>query len=220
MPAAWQDQAALLRLADRLRRLEEDGLDPRAYAIPADALAANDPAGWRAALHRAAQAALGELLHGRIAELPNRADLRRDIGAVPLGPWMTQLATAAEPATVLDRAALLPPGAAVLKRALAAARARVAAGGYPPVPTAGLETLEPGAFDPLRVPALRARLAATDPLLAAGLAQPGPAVEGDGLAYDEALVAAVRRFQAGEGLEADGRIGRLTFAALNRPAEV
>jgi murein L,D-transpeptidase YcbB/YkuD len=211
---AAQDSQALLRLADRLRRLEEDGLDPRAYAVPADALAASDPAAWQAGLQRAALLALTDLLHGRVAELPNRADLRRDLAAVPLAPWMTELATAAEPAAVLDRAALRPREAAVLKRALAAARARVAAGGYPTVPaTTGSDALEPGSSDALRVPVLRARLLASDALLAT-------VPVSDMTLYDEALVAAVQRFQAVEGLEPDGRIGRMTFAALNRPAEV
>ena len=212
MPVAAQDRQALLRLADRLRRLEEDGLDPRAYAVPADALATSDPVAWLAGLQRAAVLGLTDLLHGRVAELANRADLRRDLAAVPLSPWLGELATAAEPAAVLDRAALRPREAAVLKRALAVARARVAAGGFPAVPTAGAETLEPGSTDPLRVPALRARLLATDALLAT--------VEvADMILYDETLVAAVKRFQAAEGLEPDGRIGRMTFAALNRPAE-
>ncbi|WP_043361553.1 murein L,D-transpeptidase [Belnapia sp. F-4-1] len=203
---------ALLRLADRLRRLEEDGLDPRAYAIPADAEAERDPAAWQASLLRASIAVLTDLLHGRVHDLPNRPDLRRDTAALPLSPWLTQLQASPDPATLIDRAALLAPEAAALRRALAAARARVAAGGFPPVPpTPGTDALEPGATDPLRVPALRARLAMTDPLLAAN--------PGAGDTYDEPLVAAVRRFQAGEGLEADGRIGRLSFAALNRPAE-
>lgn len=210
---AAADSAALRRLADRLRRLDEDGLDPRAYAVPADALAFSDPAAWQAGLYRAALLALGDLLHGRVAELPNRADLRRDLAAVPLGPWMAALSASPDPAALLDRAALLPPEAAVLKRALALARARVAAGGYPQVPAAGPDTLEPGSEDPLRVPALRARLLMTDPLL------PALPTTGEAL-YDEVLVAAVKRFQAAEALEPDGRIGRMTFAALNRPAEV
>ncbi|MDN3565323.1 murein L,D-transpeptidase [Paeniroseomonas aquatica] len=211
--AAPADSAALLRLADRLRRLDEDGLDPRAYAVPAETLAQRDPAAWQAGLYRSALLALTDLLHGRVAELPNRADLRRDTAAVPLAPWLSALAAAPDPAMVLDRAALLPPEAAVLKRALALARARVAAGGFPHVPAAGPDTLEPGGEDPVRVPALRARLLLTDPLLAA---MPAAAEA----LYDEALQAAVKRFQAAEGLEPDGRIGRLTFAALNRPAEV
>ncbi|WP_328702611.1 L,D-transpeptidase family protein [Belnapia mucosa] len=206
---ALPGQEALLRLADRLRRLDEDGLDPRAYGIPPDSQSRADPAGWQAALLRASLAALTDLLHGRVVELPNRPDIRRDTAAVPLGPWLAELQAAPEPATVIDRAALLPPEAPALKRALALARARVAAGGFPPVPSAGPDTLEPGMADP-RVPLLRARLAFTDPQVPRS---------GDDT-YDDALVAAVRRFQAAEGLEADGRIGRITFAALNRPAEI
>ncbi|WP_243634542.1 L,D-transpeptidase family protein [Roseicella frigidaeris] len=213
-----QGAEALQRLAQRLQRLAEDGLEPRDYGIPSEGLARSEPAVFAAALRQAAVAALADLLHGRVRELPNRPDLRRDTAALPLGPWAAELAAAAEPAAVIDRAALLPPGAAVLKRALAAARARVAAGGWPPVPPMpGIEALEPGMADAERVLALRARLAAGDPALALALAAAPPE---DPLVYDPALVAAVQRFQAAEGLEPDGRIGRMTFAALNRPAEV
>nr|WP_256476287.1 L,D-transpeptidase family protein [Siccirubricoccus soli] len=198
------------RLAERLRRLEEDGLEPRFYAIPEESQALADPAGYQSALARATILALTDLLHGRVASLANRPDLRRDTAALPLGPWLAELAASPEPATLIDRAALLPPEAAALKRALAAARARVAAGGWPAVPApAGNETLEPGAIDPVRVPALRARLSAGDPQVALNGSD----------TYDPELVAAVQRFQAAEGLEPDGRIGRLTFLALNRPAE-
>ncbi|WP_431268652.1 hypothetical protein [Dankookia sp. P2] len=105
-----QGTEALHRLAGRLRRLAEDGLDPRDYAIPADALAQSDPGAYAAALRASAAAALSDLLHGRVRDLPGRADLRRDTAALPLGPWMAELGTAAEPAAVIDRAALLPPG--------------------------------------------------------------------------------------------------------------
>jgi murein L,D-transpeptidase YcbB/YkuD len=210
---AMQGTEALQRLAGRLRRLGEDGLDPRDYGIPTEALAHTDPGAYAAALRQAAAAALSDLLQGRVRDLPGRLDLRRDTAALPLGPWMAELGTAAEPAAVIDRAALLPPQAAALKRALASARARAAAGGLPTVPpTPGNDALEPGAYDPVRVPALRARLAATDPV-AAALRPAEPEI------FDEDLVAALRRFQAAEGLEPDGRAGRMTFAALNRPAE-
>jgi murein L,D-transpeptidase YcbB/YkuD len=66
--------------------------------------------------------------------------------------------------------------------------------------------------DPRALPALRARLAVTDPLLAAAPPE-DPAV------YDPVLVSAVQRFQAEQGLQPDGRVGRLSLAALNRPAE-
>lgn len=201
---------ALERLAGRLQRLAEDGLDPAAYAIPPDALERQDPAAWRAALHRAAAAALADLLHGRVREMPGRADLRRDPARIPLAPWLAELAQAAEPAQVIDRAALATPDAAALRAALARARAVAAAGGWERIPGgAPAETIEPGVTDPLRVPLLRARLAATDPAVA----------RGESPVYDTALEDAVRRFQAANGLEADGRVGRLTLAALNRPPE-
>jgi len=190
---------AISRLGQRLLRLEEDGLDPRWYDLnPGNG---NDPA----AVLRATGQALADLVQGRAGSLPGRVDLRRDPSANPLQPWVHQIAEAAEPAEVLDRAALAHPDMAALKSALAAARAR-AQSGWAAVPTAG-GTLEPGAVDS-RVPALRARLAATDPQLAS---RPGSGNE-----YDAALVAAVRRFQAAAGLEADGRIGNATFTALNR----
>lgn len=210
-PVAAAPMPALLRLADRLRRLDEDGLDPRAYAIPEDQLAETDPATWRAALSRAASLAFADLLHGRVQAPAGRADLRRDLAALPLAPLAERLATAAEPAAVIEQAALLPADAAPLKAALAAARALVAAGGWPTVP-GGPETLEPGATDPVRVPALRARLVVTDPVLAS-VPPDDPAV------YDPALVAAVQRFQVEQALQPDGRVGRLSLAALNRPAE-
>jgi murein L,D-transpeptidase YcbB/YkuD len=204
---------ALVRLADRLRRLDEDGLDPRAYAVPLDDLAQTNPAAWHAALMRAASLALADLLHGRVQNPAGRVDLRREAASAPrpLASLAEQLAAAAEPAALIERAALLPADAVPLKAALAVARARVEAGGWPTVP-GGAETLEPGATDPVRVPALRARLAVVDPLLAAAPPE-DPAV------YDPVLVSAVQRFQAEQGLQADGRVGRFSLAALNRPAE-
>ncbi len=190
---------AVARLGQRLLRLEEDGLDPRWYDLhPGNA---TDPA----AVLRATGMALTDLVQGRVVAPAGRVDLRRDLSAHPLAPWVAQVAEAAEPAEVLDRAALAHPDAPALRSALAAARAR-AQNPWPAVPSAG-GTLEPGAFD-ARVAALRARLAATDPQLSA---RPGSGGE-----YDAPLVAAVRRFQAAAGLEADGRIGLATFAALNR----
>ena len=165
---AMQGTEALQRLADRLRRLGEDGLDPRDYGIPTDALAHADPGAYRRRAARGRGRGAGRPAAGRVRDLPGRLDLRRDTAALPLGPWMAELGTAAEPAAVIDRAALLPPEAAALKRALASARARAAAGGLPTVPPMpGNDALEPGAYDPVRVPALRARLAATDPVAAA-----------------------------------------------------
>jgi murein L,D-transpeptidase YcbB/YkuD len=70
-------------------------------------------------------------------------------------------------------------------------------------------TLRAGERGP-RVAALRARLTATGDLA-------GPAAA-DPERFDDALSAAVKRFQARKGLGADGAVGRMTLAALNASA--
>lgn len=82
-------------------------------------------------------------------------------------------------------------------------------------------TLEPGAND-ARVPALRHRLSTTGDLPGAAVGANGvPVVEAPlppyDTRYDDALVAAVKRFQARHGLGADGAIGPGTLAAMNVP---
>jgi murein L,D-transpeptidase YcbB/YkuD len=198
-----------LRLADRLQRLEEDGLDPRHYAIPDASLAAADPAGYAAALRRSAALALSDLLLGRVRDLRGRPDLLRlDPAAAQFELWQAELAASPDPAGVLDRAALLPPDAGALKAELARARA-LAQRGWGTIP--GDATIEPGSSDPVRVPALRARLAAEDPSLAAAPDR--------GALYDVALETAVRRWQQANGLEVDGRVGRISLGLLNRPPQ-
>jgi len=195
---------ALSRLSDRLRRLDEDGLDARHYGIP-DPLAAGEA--YRTALLRAATLALNDLLGGKVRDLPGRPDLRRDIAALGLDRWQAELAETAEPAAVIERAANLPDGAPALKAELARARA-IARTGWGTIP--GDTTIELGSTDPSRIPALRARLAAEDPVLAAS--------PDSGALYDPVLEAGVRRWQAANGLEVDGRVGRISLGLLNRPA--
>ena len=199
--------ASITRLLDRLRRLEEDGLDPRHYAIPGVELAAADPAGYRAALHRATQLALTDLLLGRVRDLPGRPDLRRDVTPIGLDAWMAELATTPDPAALLDRAALLPAGSATLKAELARQKSLLRSARVAPIP--GESTIEPGMVDAIRIPALRARLAAEDAEIAAA--------PDAGARYDAALEAGVRRWQQANGLEVDGRVGRISLSLLNRP---
>ncbi|SHI80407.1 Murein L,D-transpeptidase YcbB/YkuD [Roseomonas rosea] len=204
-PQSWD---SVFRLAARLRRLGQDGLDVAAYAIPPDSLGSSEPATFHAAVYHAANAALGDLVLGRLRQPTGRGDILRDPAGADFPRWQGELVGAAEPAGLIDRAANLPEGAPALRAELAKAGGVVAAGGWQPIPPGG--TLEPGMEDAARIPALRARLKAEDPVLAA--ARDG------GATYDAALEAAVRRWQAASGLEVDGKVGPISQGFLNRPA--
>ena len=119
-----------------------------------------------------------------------------------------------------------------LRRALALHRDLALAGGWPSVPEG--PTLRPGEVD-ARVPALRARLAVSgdyDAAMADAAMADAAAVEDDAAedvtdagsvdqisaddtVFDDALVAAVERFQARHGLLVDGVVGPATMGALN-----
>jgi murein L,D-transpeptidase YcbB/YkuD len=205
-PQSWD---SVFRLAARLRKLGQDGLDPAAYAIPPDTMAGSEPGAFHEAVYHAANAALGDLVLGRLRQPTGRADILRDPTAADFPRWQAELAGQAEPATLFDRAANLPEGAAVIRAELARISSMVALGGWQPIPP-GVGTLEPGMVDAARIPALRARLRAEDPILAA-------APDG-GSNYDVPLESAVRRWQAASGLQVDGRVGPVSQGLLNRPA--
>lgn len=199
---------AVFRLADRLRRVDGDGLNPSSYAIPASESASADPAAFHAGVYRAAHAVLADLVQGVVQDQPHRPDIVRDIAAANLPSWQARLVASPEPAEIIEQASNAPEGAALIKGELQRARALVAAGGWPTIPVGG--TIEPGSEDAVRVPALRARLAAEDPVLAAA--------HNGGAVYDTVLLEAVKRWQASMGLEIDGRVGRISQDLLNRPA--
>ena len=187
-------------LARRLEALAEDGLDPRHYDAPG------------AALMPRAEAALRDLVLGRVAALPGRVDIRRDPARADFPAWRERLLSSADPADVLDQAALLHSDAAPIKAELARLRAIAARGGWPRIEGPLPIVLDPGTNDPARVIQLRSRLALLEPGLVQGSAA-------QSATYDAQMEVVIRRFQADEGLEVDGRIGPLTWAALNTPVE-
>jgi murein L,D-transpeptidase YcbB/YkuD len=99
----------------------------------------------------------------------------------------------------------------VLRRLLAELRTVRASGGWGTV--AEGPTLHPGEAD-ARVPFLRHRLTMEGDLPPADTAGTAGSET-----YDDALAAAVRRFQRRHGLEDDGNVGRGTVAAMNVPVE-
>ena len=105
---------------------------------------------------------------------------------------------------------LLPPhpGYAGLQNALMHYRNLASSGDWPVIPPG--ENLRKGHRN-YRVDLLRNRLAITGDLDLSVAEESSP--------FDEALEAAVRRFQRRHGLEDDGTVGRDTLAALNVPAE-
>ncbi len=120
------------------------------------------------------------------------------------------LATALEHGHLAATIGALPPVRADyrwLRDALATQRAIVAAGGWPLV--AEGPTLREGDRSP-RVEMLRRRLAATGELPVGDVS--------NGELFDAPLAAALRRFQARHGLDADAIAGKRTLAELNTPA--
>lgn len=108
----------------------------------------------------------------------------------------------------LDPLAPPQPEYTVLKAALSRYRRIQQKGGWPAVPNG--PTLHSG-DEGARVEALRERLRATGDWAAVGAAHPAR--------FDSTLDAAVRHFQARNGLDADGVVGSATLAALNVPVE-
>jgi len=198
--------ARLLEQIPQIARAE--GLDPRAYALPA---ASGDEVEADVRLSAVLSRLGRDIAIGRVA--PDRA-LGGFGGANRNNYDGTHfLRLLSEGKSLEDAAALVQPpfvGYLRLKEAQERLRALARAGGWPSLPDG--PKLVPGETSDERVPALRRRLIVSGDLDAAEAANDSPL-------YDGAVVEAVRRFQRRHGLEPDGTIGARTLAALNVPVE-
>lgn len=197
-------------LVARLRQAGREGLRPADYdagrlaaalrALPADRAAAVARLDLR--LTAAFLSYAGDLRYGRDGLRPARFPDRADDAA----GLLAGVRAASAVGVYLDSLAPRHAGYRALARALRRHLAIQAAGGWPAVPDGpALQAGDAGA----RVAILHRRLAAGGDL--AGY-DPRPEV------FDDALAAAVRRFQARHGLVPDGVVAGRTLAALNVPA--
>lgn len=205
----------LQQLRSLLEGLRDDGLSPEHYGLALLDQASPDAAeDQQAALDwQITQGFLLAMLHLYRGKLdPHELDAMWNVERRPLdveaavesaaaaveGDSLEAFATQARPAH---------PIYSRLREALHALRQLEADGGWPAVGPG--PTIEPDMDDP-RVPLLRRRLAL-------GGYGPENAGEENESVYDADLQAAVRRFQEEQYLEADGRVGRATVAALDVP---
>ncbi|HXS78858.1 MAG TPA: L,D-transpeptidase family protein [Gammaproteobacteria bacterium] len=215
----WETLRQIDGLLEMVDESYLEGLDPADYHAPAlhafratvadlDALAPNDRAAFDILLTDSLIRLGYHLRFGKVdpsALDPNWNQSRTLVGE----DAAVTIQKAIDASSLREFAAKMIPRVFLYERfkmALAQYRAIAANGGWPSVPAGA--TLQPGGSDE-RVPALAARLAATSDLPTSSAPY--------GAVYDEALVAAVRRFQARHGLTADGAVGSATLAALNVP---
>ena len=180
---------------------ESEGLRPSDYLTPNlnPAGAQGDPlklAALETAFSGAALRYATNIYTGRI--IPHSVDANLDIQPKTLdeAALLVQLASSPDPVSILTALEPTHPEFLALKSALATFDESKT---DRPAQVAGGVSLKPGMTD-ARVPALRARLKL-------------PAA--DGLVYDDAIVEAMKAFQATLALDVDGVLGPATLSALN-----
>lgn len=214
----WSNPASVQQLLDAIEHSDEHGLDPADYNLPTLRLLLerNNETGL-ANPERTAH--LDLLLTDSLIRLGYHLAFGKvDPEALDAGWNMTryiddlgallQKDAAIEQGRVDELLQSLAPQSRIytrLKQALATYRTYDQLGGWAPVPAG--ETLRTGMSD-ARVVSLRARLIATRDLATQDMNLP---------TFDDAVEAAVQRFQRRHGLEPDGAVGEKTLAALNVP---
>ena len=218
---AWTSPAAREQLLRAVRDSAADGLDPEDYNLSALEQLAAETAQPGASedlwldydlLQTDALARLlYHLVFGKLdpREMTPHWNFQRDVHRGEPAAYLQSVIDAPSLYDQIEREKPQNEMYRRLRAQLARYRALRDGGGWASIPAG--PTLKSGARDP-RVPALRARLAATGELA------PEPAAT-DALIYDDSLLAAVRAFQTAHGIDADGTVGAGTLAALNRPVD-
>jgi len=218
--AAWTNDSDVAQLLKSLNDTQADGLDPadfrienliRAQAsIQAGATTPAQRANFDIAATRTYITALLQLRRGKVD--PSRLDIHWNFDPVDVDPRedVKGFFDALDSHDIARAFEQAPPQDAIygrLREGLANLRRVRDAGGWPLIPAG--QVLKPGMVD-ASIAVLRARLTAS------GYLDEPMTTRVD---YDEAVTAAVRKFQAEQYLAVDGSVGGATLAALNTPIE-
>jgi murein L,D-transpeptidase YcbB/YkuD len=215
----WTEARTIDDLLTAIRGIGEDGLDPADYHLDtlerlrAEVDANPSDANLRADLDVLLTDSLTRLAYhlffGKVdaQRLDANWNFDRKIRSDDPARTIQNAIDSGDLGKILDGLRPNLPAYARFRKALVRYREIAAQGGWPTVPDG--PTLKPGMRDE-RVGALRRRLEVTGDLQPTGNAS---------TLYDEALEAAVKRFQERHLLDADGVVGKKSLAALNRSVE-
>ncbi|MFL1524174.1 murein L,D-transpeptidase [Pseudomonas sp. O230] len=214
--AAWTQDSDVAQLLKSLGDTQADGLDPADFhmdelaRVRASMQTPAQRAGFDVAATRTFITALLQLRRGKVD--PSRLDMHWNFDPVGVDPRedVNNFFTALDSHDVARAFAQAPPQEGVygsLRMGLAQLRKVRDTGGWPKI--AEDKSLKPGMDEPA-VAQLRARL------VAGGYLAPQLKPRSD---YDDAVTAAVKKYQTEQYLGADGVAGAATLAALNVSVE-
>ncbi len=228
----WEESGRFEQLLDELEKIADDGLNPENYGLAElrDLSVPHEATAQQRACRDvfATQTYLLALTHLAQGQLDSAAvEPRWQFDALPRSSnrnieealRVAEAGLTDDVSKAFTQARPALPLYGKLRHAYIALRARIAhGGGWPAIPAG--ESLRPGSYD-ARVPLLRQRLELNN-ATANGHDAPtaSPGAPADNPIYDAALVEAVKRFQRGHYLEADGIVGKATLAELNIPINV